>query len=70
MTEWQKKQKRKALSRFAYLFEEVGKIEKEHEERYRKLLANIEKDEVFAKRVAVDLAMFQLRAYPYRGKGS
>ncbi len=33
----------------AYLFEEVGKIEKEHEERYRKLLANIEGDLVFSK---------------------
>lgn len=33
----------------AYLFEEVGKIEKEHEERYRKLLANIEGDLVFSR---------------------
>lgn len=33
----------------AYLFEEVGKIEREHEERYRKLLANIEGDLVFSK---------------------
>lgn len=33
----------------AYLFEEVGKIEKEHEERYRKLLSNIEGDLVFSK---------------------
>jgi len=31
----------------AMLFEEVGKIEKEHEERYRALLANIENDRVF-----------------------
>ena len=33
----------------AVLFEMVGKIEKEHEERYRKLLANIEKGVVFAR---------------------
>ena len=31
------------------LFEEVGKIEREHEERYRKLLANIEDGLVFSK---------------------
>ena len=33
----------------ADLFEAVGKIEKVHEERYRKLLANIEGDCVFSK---------------------
>jgi len=33
----------------AYLFEEVAKIEKEHEERYKKLLANIEGGLVFSK---------------------
>ena len=33
----------------AVLFEEVGKIEKEHEERYRTLLENIDKGEVFQK---------------------
>lgn len=33
----------------AYLFEEVAKIEKEHEERYKKLLQNIDTDEVFKK---------------------
>ena len=33
----------------ATLFEEVGKIEREHEERYRKLLANIEGGLVFSK---------------------
>ena len=32
----------------AYLFTEVGKIEKEHEERYRKLLKNIEDEVVFS----------------------
>ena len=33
----------------AYLFEEVGKIEKEHENRYRKLLENIEGGLVFSR---------------------
>jgi len=34
----------------AFLFESVAKIEKEHEERYLKLLKNIEDGSVFAKR--------------------
>ena len=33
----------------AYTFEAVGKIEKVHEERYLKLLANIEESKVFAR---------------------
>jgi rubrerythrin len=33
----------------AYLFEEVGKIEKEHEERYRKLLENVKDGLVFSR---------------------
>lgn len=33
----------------ARLFEGVAQIEKEHEERYKKLLENIEKEEVFVK---------------------
>lgn len=41
--------KAEGFDRIAYLFEQVGKIEKEHEERYRKLLANIESDAVFSK---------------------
>lgn len=35
--------------KFAALFDAVGKIEKEHEERYRKLLANIEGGLVFSR---------------------
>ena len=35
------------FTRLAALFEGVGKIEKEHEERYLKLLANLEGDVVF-----------------------
>ena len=45
--EFAKKAKEEGFDRIAYLFEEVGKIEKEHEERYRKLLANVEEGKVF-----------------------
>ena len=37
------------FTRIALLFEGVAKIEKEHEERYRKLIANIEDGLVFSK---------------------
>ncbi len=37
------------FTRIAYLFEEVAKIEKEHEERYKKLLENVENGLVFSK---------------------
>ena len=39
--------KEEGFDRIAYLFEAVGKIEKEHEERYKKLLKNIEEGKVF-----------------------
>ena len=38
------------FTRIAYLFNEVAKIEKEHEERYRKLRENIENGVVFEKK--------------------
>ena len=41
--------KEEGFDDIAYLFEEVGKIEKEHEERYRKLLANVEGGLVFSR---------------------
>ena len=41
--------KEEGFDRIAYLFEAVGKIEKEHEERYLALLANIENETVFKK---------------------
>ena len=44
-----KEAREEGFDHIAYLFEEVAKIEKEHEERYRKLLANIEGDLVFSK---------------------
>ena len=37
------------FTRLAFLFEKVGEIEKEHEERYLRLLQNIEDDRVFKK---------------------
>lgn len=39
--------KEEGFDRIAYLFTEVGKIEKEHEERYRKLLQNVKDGKVF-----------------------
>ena len=44
-----KEAKEEGFDDIAYLFEEVAKIEKEHEERYRKLLASVEGDLVFSK---------------------
>ena len=41
--------KEEGFEKIAFLFESVGKIEKEHEERYLKLLANIEDGSVFVK---------------------
>ena len=41
--------KEEGFDRIAMLFEGVAKIEKEHEERYRKLLANVEEELVFSK---------------------
>ena len=37
------------FDKIAYLFEAVGKIEQEHEERYKKLLENVEGELVFSK---------------------
>ena len=42
-----KEAKEEGFDRIAYLFEAVGKIEKEHEERYLKLLSNVEEGKVF-----------------------
>ncbi len=41
--------KAEGFDNIAKLFEGVGKVEKEHEERYRKLLSNIEEEKVFVK---------------------
>ncbi len=39
--------KEEGFDRIAYLFEEVGKIEKHHEERYKKLLDAVKEERVF-----------------------
>jgi len=41
--------KEEGFDQIAFLFEQVGKIEKEHEERYLKLLDNVSTSKVFAK---------------------
>ena len=46
--EFAKTAKEEGFDHIAYLFEGVGKIEKEHEERYKKLLANINDELVFS----------------------
>ena len=45
--EFAKTAKEEGFARIAYLFEEVGKIEKEREERYLKLLENVKEGKVF-----------------------
>ena len=44
-----KEAKEEGFDHIAFLFEEVGKIEKEHEERYRKPIANLENGLVFSR---------------------
>ena len=47
--EFAKIAKEEGFDKIAYLFEEVGKIEKEHEERFSKLLDNVNGELVFSK---------------------
>ena len=47
--EFAKTAKEEGFNRIAYLFEAVGKIEKHHEERYRKLLENVKDGLVFSR---------------------
>lgn len=44
-----KEAKEEGFDKIAYLFDAVGKIEKEHEERYKKLLENVNGELVFSK---------------------
>lgn len=44
-----KEAKEEGFDKIAFLFEEVGKIEKEHEERFLALLENVENEKVFKK---------------------
>ncbi len=47
--EFAKTAREEGFDHIAYLFEGVAKIEKEHEERYRKLLSNVKEGLVFSK---------------------
>ena len=47
--EFAKTAREEGFDHIAYLFEGVAKIEKEHEERYRKLLFNVKEELVFSK---------------------
>lgn len=47
--EFAKVAKEEGFTKIAFLFDAVAKIEKEHEERYRKLLANVEGGLVFSR---------------------
>ena len=49
--EFAKTAKEEGFDDIAYLFEEVGKIEKHHEERYLKLLESVKEESVFKKEV-------------------
>ena len=44
-----KEAREEGFDHIAFLFEEVAKIEKEHEDRYRRLLANVEGGLVFSR---------------------
>ncbi|MEG1869903.1 MAG: rubrerythrin family protein, partial [Oscillospiraceae bacterium] len=44
-----KEAREEGLEKIAFLFESVAKIEKDHEDRYRALLENIQTEEVFKK---------------------
>ncbi|MBQ5777562.1 MAG: rubrerythrin family protein [Oscillospiraceae bacterium] len=47
--EFAKVAKEEGFDKIAFLFDAVGKIEKEHEERYLKLLSNVESGAVFSR---------------------
>ena len=47
--EFAKTAKEEGFTKIAYLFESVAAIEKNHEERYRTLLSNVEQGKVFTK---------------------
>jgi rubrerythrin len=52
--EFAKTAKEEGFAKIAFLFEKVAQIEKEHEERYKALLQNVETDAVFKKPSAVE----------------
>ena len=61
--------KEEGFDRIAYLFEAVGKIEKEHEERYRALAENLKNQKVFARE---EQQLWQCRncGYTFIGKSA
>ena len=56
--EFAKVAREEGFTRIANLFEMVAKIEKEHDERYNILLANIQEDKVFKRNEKNDLDVF------------
>ncbi len=58
-----KEAREEGFDHIADLFEMVGAIEKEHEERYRRLLRNVEDKLVFSPRRRLRMAVLQLRTY-------
>jgi rubrerythrin len=52
-SEFAKTAKEEGYPEVARSFEEIAKVEKFHESRYRKLVENIEKNEVFKKKAPV-----------------
>ena len=65
--EFAKTARAEGFERIAFLFESVGNIEKEHEERYKALLANVENQKVFAR---LEIQVWQCRncGHIYVGK--
>ena len=63
-------QERRGICSYSLSFEEVAKIEKEHEERYLKLLENVEGGLVFSRDEEKNLEMLKLRSYRYRERST
>lgn len=49
-----KEAEEEGFAKIAFMFREVGKIEKEHEERYLELLKNVQEETVFLKEESVE----------------
>ena len=62
-----KEAKEEGFDRIAFLFEEVGKIEKEHEERFKRILSDIEKGLVF---YGYENTIWKCRNCGYEAKGN
>ena len=61
-----KRPREEGFDHIAYLFEMVGEIEKEHEERYRKLLTNMSRmGMVFSRDGECMWQLLQLRPHPW-----